>query len=289
MNKTILTAMMMLGLAGAASAAVQNFSFNARTKVIRDGSAYFEIRPYTYAFTVEVTSDDEGIKAESRKNGRPFIAARPEERYSITLHNPLPIRAGVNLTIDGLNSITGEPTSPSKGKKWIIDPYSSVTIRGWQVNNADARRFYFTSKDSSYATWRSNSWGRDLSVNCGVIGAAFFWSDDEMEDWLARNPVYEYTQNYRGDDTKEKDQISGMMHKSLSANEAQAAPPAAQRQKAGTGMGEHESHQVRHVNFDFDTGMYRVDQAVIIYYDFISRPIPPRPQPFEDRYAPEMP
>lgn len=281
----VLSVLMIAMVAGSARAATQNFSFNCRTKVIRDGIVYFEYRPYTYTFTVEVMSDHDGTLPESLRDGRPFIAAGPGERYSVILHNPLPIRVGVNLTLDGLNSITGEPSAPSRGKKWILDPYASVTIRGWQVNDASARRFFFTSKDDSYAKWRSNSWGRDLSVNCGVIGAAFFWDKDEMEDWLSDHPVYEYTRREISGGAMEKDQMSSMAP-SASAPHAEAG---ALRQKAGTGMGESEHHQVRHVDFDFDTGMYRVDQAVIIYYDFVTRPVPPRPQPFDDRYAPEMP
>ena len=43
-----------------------------------------------------------------------IVLAEPEERYSIRLHNPLPVRVGVNLTLDGLSTITGKPAVPKR-------------------------------------------------------------------------------------------------------------------------------------------------------------------------------
>lgn len=245
------------------------FTFQAKTKIIGD-SVRYENRAYTYYFKVEVISDLSGRKSELSRNGKPFIEAIPEERYAVRIYNPLPVRAGVNLTVDGLSSITGKPVGPSNGKKWIIAPYSFVTIRGWQVSGDEVRRFFFTSKDASYAAWRSNAWGKDLSVNCGVIGAAFFWSKGDIEHWLEANPVYE-KDNYNEYSKSDK------------------APQSATRtgQKAGTGMGEAESHPVKSVVFNYDTGMYRASQAAVIYYDFAD--VKPQPDPFPDEFAPKMP
>ncbi|MBI4979396.1 MAG: hypothetical protein HZC28_18105 [Spirochaetes bacterium] len=250
------------------------YTLQCRTKVIRGDSVSYENRTYTYAFNVEVISDTAGRKPESAKWGKPFIAAVPEERYSIRLHNPLPVRAAVNLTIDGLSSITGAPAAPASGKKWIIEPNSYVTIRGWQVTGSEARRFFFTSKEDSYAAWRSNSWGKDLSVNCGVIGAAYFWSKNDMETWFERNPVVEEVMIAQSRDSKK-------------STAAASAVRSESKSVAGTGMGEKESHSVSVVAFKYDTGMYRTQQAVVIYYDF--PPSPPRPAPFDEGYAPEMP
>ena len=52
--------------------------------------------------------------------------------------------------------------------------------------------------------------------------------------------------------------------------------------------GERESHPTTQVAFNYDTGMYRASQAVLIYYDF--RKPTPAPNPFPGlSYAPEMP
>ncbi len=207
-----------------------------------------------YTFRMEVISDQWGKKPEGARYGKPFVSANPGERYSIVLYNPLPVRVAVNLTVDGLNSISGNPSSPSEGRKWIIEPNSHVKISGWQVSSRHNRRFFFTNKEKSYAAWRSNAWARDLSVNCGVIGAAFFWSREDLA------PPPRITQ----------------------------APQSSAKEKpqAGTGMGEKKPHPVVTVQFDYDTGMYNPKNALVIYYDFG----PPRPpQPFLDKgFAPEQ-
>lgn len=253
-------------------------TFRCRTKVIRDGIVRYEKRPYTYNFQVEIVSDDTGTKYETSKDDYPFITANLGERYSIIIRNPMPVQVAVNLTIDGLNSINGKPCSPSDGSKWIIDPYSYITIRGWQVSGADARRFYFTNKKASYASWRSNSWGKDLSVNCGVIGAAYFWNKKELERYFEENPVYEYTH---------KSVPYNKMKKECLREEA-PCEEVLPEQKAGTGMGERESNPVESIRFDYDSGMYKTKDAVIIFYDFAK--VPPKPQPFlNENFAPEQP
>jgi hypothetical protein len=61
------------------------------------------------------------------------------------------------------------------------------------------------------------------------------------------------------------------------------AAPIPQEQ-AGTGMGERESNPTFEVAFNYDSGMYSPDQAVVIYYDFAQTP---NPFPAQD-FAPEM-
>ncbi len=266
-----------------AFAATQPFNFRCRTKIIRDGNIRYENRPYNYSFLVQVLSDNDGHKPESSLNRRPFVTAEPGERYSVILHNPLPIRVAVNLTIDGINSINGKPCKPADGSKWIIEPYSFITIRGWQVNGHNARRFFFTSKEDSYAQWRSNSWGKDLSVNCGVIGAAYFWDTRELEQYYEQNPVYEYTRR-----TYSFNEALGCKKDADRCPAPSARDSSREKEmKAGTGMGERESNPVQQVYFNYNAGMYKPNQAVIIYYDFAQEPTPP--QPFLSmNFAPEQ-
>jgi len=56
---------------------------------------------------------------------------------------------------------------------------------------------------------------------------------------------------------------------------------------AGTGMGERESNPTISVHFDYDTGMYRLSEALVIYYDFADLSTP---NPFPAlSFAPDMP
>jgi hypothetical protein len=261
---------------GSGQAAVRTFEVKSRVPVHEDRRHYETVK-HNYGFRVEIISDEDGVKAESLREGRPLVTARKGERYSIRLYNPLPVRVAVNLSVDGLNSITGKPSGIADGTKWIIDANSFITIRGWQVGADQARRFFFTDKPASYAAWRGEKVGKDLAANCGVIGAAYFWSRKELESYYDQYPIYRPSTRY-----------SQSQARGAAEDAAKPSPSApAEAQRAGTGMGEREAHPTIQVDFRYDAGMYRVSDAVLIYYDFERNR---RPDPFPDlSFAPEMP
>ncbi|HJT23914.1 MAG TPA: hypothetical protein VJ873_05020, partial [bacterium] len=192
-NKVLFAVLLALA-ASAVQAAQKDYNVKYRLAIMQDGNLIHETRHQTYGFRMEIVDDSEGLKPEMSKNGYPFVAATKGERYSVRIYNPLPVQVAVNLTVDGLNSITGKPSGISDGAKWMIDPYSSITIPGWQVSGGEARRFFFTKKPKSYAKWRGNQLGEDLAANCGVIGAAFFWSQEELDQYYDNHPIYRWTQ-----------------------------------------------------------------------------------------------
>jgi hypothetical protein len=157
------------------------------------------------------------------------------------------------------------------------------------VNGEEARRFFFTEKPKSYAQWRGDELGKDLAANCGVIGAAYFWSQKELDAYYEAHPQYRYPVcampclSAKGQAFHEK----AFGASSMSVGALAAPRPASPEQQAGTGMGERESNPTQLVAFDFDTGMYRLSQAIVLYYDFAEVPTP---NPFPAlSYAPEMP
>jgi hypothetical protein len=285
MRKTVvLAAAALLLFAHQASGAERTMRVQAQTKIIDGSRTWHENRGYSYSFHVEVISDSDGPKREGIKDGRPFIEAYPGEEYRVRIHNPLPVRVAANLSIDGLNSLTGKPGTPEGGRKWIIEPESWIDITGWQVSDRTARRFIFTSKSESYASWRSNSWSRDLAVNCGVIGVAYFWSQSDLDEYFDDHPVIiRYLAQPQGGETRQGQSQAPMRPG------ARDEGRRAEEQRAGTGMGERQSNPVRQVRFDYDRGMYRAAEAVIVAYDFAEER-GRRPRPFEDPgYAPEAP
>ncbi len=292
-NKSLLVALLAFA-ASNAQAALKDQTVKYRLAIQEDGRMTYETQRQSYGFRVEVVADEEGVKPETFKNGRPFVAASKGERYSVRLYNPLPVRVAVNLTVDGLNSISGQPSGITDGQKWMIDPYSSVTIPGWQVSGGEARRFFFTDKPKSYAKWRGDETGKDLSANCGVIGAAYFWSQKELDQYYEDHPIYRTTQRPMPFSSLSA-KASGRMAagapacepRMLDDRERNMEEKKATDEVAGTGMGERESHPTIQVAFDFDRGMYSPAQALVIYYDFAKVQ---RPNPFPDYgYSPEMP
>jgi hypothetical protein len=231
-----------------------------------------------YGFRLEVLGEDGNVKSEWNADGNSRITAKRGERYTIRVYNPLPVRAAVNLTVDGVNTIDGKPCGIADGSKWMIDPHSWITIRGWQVNGGEARRFYFTNAKKSYAAWRGEKLKLDLEENCGVIGAAFFWNRGELARWQEAQ-VRPRRECRLSDDGRN---FLG----AASRADAQAAAERAKEQ-AGTGMGERETHLVQHIQFNADAGTFDPKDALVLFYGFEE---PKRPNPFPAlTFAPEMP
>jgi len=233
----------------------------------------------TYGFQLQVLGADDRVKPECDLEGDRKVTAKAGERYTIRVYNPLPVRAAVNLTVDGVNTIDGKPCGVEDGSRWMVEPMSWITIRGWQVNGGEARRFYFTNAKRSYAAWRGAALKKDLTANCGVIGAAFFWNRAELASW-------QQEQARMRCDRMARRNASGASC-AMKADMAQLAAPAAAKEKAGTGMGERETHLVRAVEFRGDAGMFDPKNALVLYYGFEE---PTRPNPFPAlSYAPEVP
>jgi len=100
--------------------------------------------------------------------GRWYFEARKGREYAIRLRNPYGVRVAVALSVDGLNTIDARETTAADARKWVIDPYETIVISGWQTSQNEARRFEFTTEEKSY--------GQALGKtdNLGVISAVFF-------------------------------------------------------------------------------------------------------------------
>jgi hypothetical protein len=100
--------------------------------------------------------------------GRWYVEARKGREYAIRLRNPYNVRVGVALSVDGLNTIDARETTAADARKWVLGPYETVTIGGWQTSLTEARRFEFTTEERSYG----QALGK--TANLGVISAVFF-------------------------------------------------------------------------------------------------------------------
>ena len=100
--------------------------------------------------------------------GRSYVEALKAKEYAIRMRNPYPVRVAVALSVDGLNTIDARHTTAADARKWVIQPFQTVTISGWQVNSAEARRFEFTTEARSYGQALGHT------ANLGTISAVFF-------------------------------------------------------------------------------------------------------------------
>jgi hypothetical protein len=125
------------------------------------------VRPQYGSFGVEVLVGGSPLDVIYGR-GRRYVEAREGAEYEVLLRNPLPVRVAVALSVDGLNTIDARRTSAWESSKWVIEPYGTIRISGWQMSSSRARRFYFTTERDSYAA----RLGR--ASNLGVITAVFF-------------------------------------------------------------------------------------------------------------------
>lgn len=238
-----------------------------------------------YNFQATISSPQPCTEEFSR-SGANLIRVKEGQEYSITVYNPLPVRVAAAVTIDGLNSIDGKRSTPDAAQKWMIEPYSSITISGWQTSDSSSRKFYFTTTGDSYAKWKGKRDKKDYTSNVGIIGVAYFWNNAELQ--AAITPPAPFLRSRPWDERQEYDLREG-------AAAGSAAKSLSSADRAGTGMGERQWHPVTRVEFTYDTGMYRASDALVIRYEFA--PSPPSPLPFEEpeheyryrsNYAPEM-
>ncbi len=212
---------------------------------------------------VEILVDGVPVRRYA-SGGRWYVEALREREYAIRVRNPYGVRVAVALSVDGLNTIDARHTTAANGRKWVIDPYETVTISGWQTSRTDARRFEFTTEERSYG----QALGR--TANLGVISAVFF---RERVAPVSREGT---------------DRIERRADGPQPAAEAAAANGRrADEEYAATGMGRRTSHVVTQVSLDLET---TPAQTVDIRYEFRQQlirlgilPISPTRDPLERR------
>ena len=168
--------------------------------------------------------------------GTTYVEARANAEYSIRIHNRSGRRVAVALAVDGLNSIDARTTTAARAAKWVIEPRGKITIDGWQTSTEEARRFFFTTEESSYGAWLGKT------TNLGVIEAVVFL-ERRMPNELADSRL-----------RREKAGVDSEASRSPAPAGA-AEEGAAKRLPdplAATGIGRSIDHPVRRVHLDLE-------------------------------------
>jgi hypothetical protein len=160
--------------------------------------------------------------------GRWYIEALKGREYAIQLRNPYGVRVAVALSVDGLNTIDARQTTAGDARKWVLDPYQTVTISGWQTSRTEARRFEFTTEERSYG----QALGK--TANFGVISAVFF-----------KERVPEVR-------TAEESMRSQARRAAPAAPPSDALAKRADDEYAATGMGRRTDHVVTQVRLNLE-------------------------------------
>ncbi len=195
--------------------------------------------------------------------GTTYIEALKGQEYEIRITNPTGGRVAVALSVDGLNTIDARHTEARLGHKWVLEPYQSVVISGWQTGAPHARRFFFTTEDRSYGAWLGRT------ENLGIISAAFFRERTKRVREpvplrpLVPQPGSSQSPRKELDRTNEADSSSRQ-----SGLGETAAAPVPEADYAATGIGNRIRHDVEWIRMDLDDRPFSV---VNLRYEF--RPI----------------
>jgi hypothetical protein len=169
-------------------------------------------------------------RTEYYGRGNVYVEAVRGSDYAIRITNPTPYRVAVALSVDGLNTIDARHTAPWDAAKWVLDPYESTVISGWQVNRRTARRFYFTGETDSYGAAIGHP------ENLGIIEAVFFRERPTAVDTFL--------------DRQSAQAPAARNQAAPSAAGAAKSEAALSDDYAATGMGNRTHHSVRTVDID---------------------------------------
>ncbi|HYO90781.1 MAG TPA: hypothetical protein VEQ40_04065, partial [Pyrinomonadaceae bacterium] len=194
-------------------------------------------------FEVDVLVNGRPI-AQYLARGRRYIEALKGAEYELRIRNPLGVRVAVALSVDGMNTIDARRSSAWDASKWVIEPYQSITIRGWQMSSARARRFYFTSERDSYGAKLGQT------ANLGIISAVFFRERQPVTVVPQPRGTYGNGRD-RAESSKESAPQSSAGSSANSASQKRAdVYPQPDEDSAATGIGRNVRNDVRWVNLD---------------------------------------
>lgn len=208
-------------------------------------------------FNVEILVNGRPL-AEYYARGKSYVEAIEGAEYEVRVRNPSPYRVAVALSVDGLNTIDARRTSAWNASKWVIEPYGTISVGGWQMSSQRARRFYFTSERDSYGAKLGQT------SNLGVISAVFFRERHSVP--IPITPAPYPRPRHEEDGRREKSQApSAGAGKDSSTLRRGEIGPVPDDDYAATGIGRSVHNDVRWVNMDLDS---RPAGEVLIRYEY---------------------
>ena len=214
-------------------------------------------KPYS-TFQMEVLVNGRPVQ-EYFGRGRTYVEAIQGAEYELRLRNSSPDRVAVALSVDGLNTIDARHTSAWNASKWVIEPYQTITIGGWQMSTDRARRFYFTNERDSYGAKLGQT------ANLGVISAVFFRERRRITPVTPPYPIYRERDSEGRAQSQEAP--SSKPKSAGTARDNSAAMPTPNEDYAATGIGRSVRNDVRWVQMDLDSNP---SAQVTVRYEFYS-------------------
>jgi hypothetical protein len=197
-------------------------------------------------FEIEVLVNGQSLE-EYAARGRHYVEALEGAEYELRIRNPLGVRVAVALSVDGMNTIDARRTTGWEASKWVIGPYQTITINGWQMSSSRARRFYFTTERDSYGAKLGQT------ANLGVISAVFFREREPVV--IVSPPSPRRTRPFEDDgiernESRQKADAPSSRGRDGAAARTADVSPRPDDESAATGIGRNVRNDVTWVNLD---------------------------------------
>jgi len=201
-------------------------------------------------FSVEILVDGRPI-TEYAARGRRYVEALENAEYELRITNPTGSRVAVALSVDGMNTIDARHSSAWDARKWVIDPYGTIHVRGWQMSADNARRFYFTTEGDSYGAKIGQT------QNLGIISAVFFRERKQITvtpvtpGGREERPTYQSKNSRRSEDSP-TESAGTTANRDAAKSRSPAPNPPPDDESAATGIGRTIQNGVTWIKMDLD-------------------------------------
>jgi len=229
------------------------FAVALLTLVAATPAAAIQQGPYSLDLLVNGTP-----LAEYASRAATYVEAIEEREYSIRIRNHTGERIAVAVAVDGLNSIDAKSTTARQAAKWILGPYETVTLDGWQTGSSTARRFFFTTEERSYGEWLGKT------ANLGVISAAVFREMPQPAPMLKSEAPRRSRMPAAAGEGKRMESFE-------EPADTDSAESELSDDLAATGIGREIAHRVRRVRFEVQASPAAVLELRYEYHDALVR------------------
>jgi hypothetical protein len=215
-------------------------------------------------FSLEILVDGRPLTEHVARGAR-YVEALEGREYSLRLQNHTSQRIAVALAVDGLNTIDAKHTGAREGSKWILGPWETVTLDGWQTGNSTARRFFFTTEEKSYGAWLGKT------TNLGVISAAVFREKKRPIAFQQPRREKRSAPASAGEPGRRDSSapLESEVREEAADNAAHGVEPS--DEMAATGIGREVDHRVRRVRFEAERNPAAVLEVRYEYRDALVR------------------
>jgi hypothetical protein len=189
--------------------------------------------------------------------GQNFMEGRGGSEFEIEVRNVTAKRLMAVVSVDGLSVISGQ-VAGLESPGYILNPFQTIVIPGWKLDDNRAAKFEFGSRASSYVQSVQGE-----ATNCGVIGV-MVWGEkppvNHVQTCVMRSAIPKGMSGSLGGGMFAASASAASMDMSMESTPVAAA---ASVNNLGTGFGAATTFNTSSVTFEKDA----VVDTLVMYYD----------------------